>query len=191
MATAKGESSQIGRGEQGPLHNFLIALRSGGEILPESRSNRSVLGSLLFALCGAQRTGCFYPRWRRANTFILSYKDEGERKKKLAKSGVAKLDCEGNTETESSGFLSPTVVSNTTSRSSSARLYLRALLCSALLCALTCTDARGPVFTPAQLLPAGGVGFHQLQTRDITDETFGSRVCRCLFFFFVPGLTVA
>ena len=40
------------------------------------------------------------------------------------------------------------------------------------LCALTCTDASGPVFTPSKLQPAGGVGFQQLLTRDIT-ESFG------------------
>lgn len=47
-----------------------------------------------------------------------------------------------------------------------------------LLCALTCTDARGPVFTLTQLLPAGGVVFHHLHTRDITHRALAG-VHRC------------
>lgn len=182
----------------GPLHSFLIALRSGGEILPESRSNRSFcrIPSLFFLRSAARSEQArFYPRWRRANAFILSYKGrerEREKKKKkekrkLARSGVAKLDCEGNTEIESSGFLSPTLVSNHNEQIQLLRGCTSgrcsAPLCSALLCALTCTDARGPVFTPAQLLPAGGVGFHQLQTRDITGRRLAPRVFVDAFFF--------
>lgn len=48
----------------------------------------------------------------------------------------------------------------------SVRRLLQALV---PVCAVTCTDASGPVFTPSQLQPAGGVKFHQTLTRDITD----------------------
>lgn len=81
LATAKGKSSQIGRGEQG---HFTISSSHCG---PEERSSPKVVQTgafsdpFFFALCGAQRTGCFYPRWRRANTFILSYKGRGRKKK--------------------------------------------------------------------------------------------------------------
>lgn len=134
-------------GEQ-PPQNAVMVLRSAADF--SRLSKPELLRS--FALCGAQRKPAISVPDGDAPAVLIKKK-----KKKNHLEGL--VDCcsvnltvarVGPGEPEL-GFLSNTAADAALRGFTSRRWFL--------LCALTCTDSGGPVLTPAQLLPAAGVGF--------------------------------
>lgn len=142
-----------------PPQSFLIVLQSGGEISP-ARSNLSSSDPLRSAARSDQAISIQSGDAQRLHRKKFAWRAASRR------AAVLTRLLRGDRESGSSAA-SLWVVSNTTADPALRGFPSRRWF---LLCALTCTDARGPVFTPTQLLPAGGVGFHHLPTRDITDR---------------------
>lgn len=155
--------------ERDPLHNFLIALRSGGEFSPDLVKDRKTgrkrkIWKFSPILCAL---------WRAANSLFLSKVETRQKCHTFIESTRGK----NNTSdiyiyfkerwqfwVDSLKVASSSTVISDADSGSTRLLPPGAALCLCYVPWLALMQRR-PVLL---LLPAGGVGFHQLHTRDIT-----------------------